>query len=66
MGSMSKGKEERKGIGWLIILGIIMIGLGLMWLLNIEWSWPIMLIIMGVVFIVWGLMSRAGLVEEKE
>jgi|GEM_PF-6999699 len=63
---MSKGKEERKGIGWLIILGIIMIGLGLMWLLNIEWSWPIMLIIMGVVFIVWGLMSRAGLVEEKE
>lgn len=64
---MSKGKEERKkGISWLVILGIIMIGLGIMWRLGIEWSWPIMLIIMGVVFIVWGLMSRAGLVEEKE
>jgi len=59
-------EEERKPVGWLIILGIIMIGLGVIWLLGIEWSWPIMLILLGVVFIVWGVLSRAGLVEEKE
>jgi len=59
---MSEGK---RGVSWLVLLGLILIGMGIIMLLGVEW-FPAILIVMGVVFLVWGLMSRAGLVEEKE
>ncbi len=57
--------EEKRGVSWLVLLGLILIGMGIIMLLGVEW-FPAILIVMGVVFLVWGLMSRAGLVEEKE
>ena len=57
--------EEKRGVSWLVLLGLILIGMGIIMLLGVEW-FPAILIVMGVIFLVWGLMSRAGLVEEKE
>ena len=57
--------EERKGVSWLIIVGILLVGMGIIYLLGLEW-FPAVLILVGVVLIVWGLLARAGMVEEKE
>ena len=57
--------RERKPMSWLILLGLILIGMGIIYLLGLEW-FPAVLILIGVVLVVWGIMSRAGLVEEKE
>ena len=57
--------EERKGVSWLVIVGILLVGMGIIYLLGLEW-FPAVLILVGVVLIVWGLMARAGMVEEKE
>lgn len=58
-------EEKRRGVSWLVIVGILLIGLGIVYLLGLEW-FPAVLILVGVVLIVWGLMARAGMVEEKE
>ena len=57
--------EERKGVSWLVIVGILLVGMGIIYLLGLEW-FPAVLILVGVVLIIWGLMARAGMVEEKE
>ena len=57
--------EEKRGVSWLVLLGLILIGMGIIMLLGVEW-FPAILIVLGVVFLVWGLLTRAGLVEEKE
>ncbi len=57
--------EERKGVSWLVFLGILLIGMGIIIALGVEW-FPAILIVLGVVFIAWGLLARAGMVEEKE
>ena len=57
--------EERKGVSWLVIIGILLVGMGIIYLLGLEW-FPAVLILVGVVLIIWGLMARAGMVEEKE
>ena len=57
--------EEKRGVSWLVLLGLILIGMGIIMLLGVEW-FPAILIVLGVVFLVWGLLSRAGMVEEKE
>ncbi len=67
---MAIEEEKRKPSGWLVIAGLLLIGLGIIYFLahflNIEWIWgPAALILVGVVLIVWALLSRAGLVEEK-
>ncbi len=58
-------EEKRRGVSWLLILGIILVGWGIICLLGLEW-FPAMLIVVGVVFIICGLLARAGMVEEKE
>ena len=60
---MSEGKK--RGVSWLVLLGLLLVGMGIMMILGLEW-FPAILIILGVIFVAWGLMSRAGLVEEKE
>ncbi|OYT52150.1 hypothetical protein B6U66_02675 [Candidatus Bathyarchaeota archaeon ex4484_135] len=57
--------EEKRGVSWLVLLGLILIGMGIIMLLGVEW-FPAILIVLGVVFLVWGLLARAGMVEEKE
>jgi len=58
-------EERKRGVSWLVLLGLLLIGMGIMIILDLEW-FPAILIILGVIFVAWGLMSRAGLVEEKE
>ena len=58
-------EERKRGVSWLVLLGLLLIGMGIMIILGLEW-FPAILIILGVIFVAWGLMSRAGLVEEKE
>jgi len=57
--------EEKRGVSWLVLRGLILIGMGIIMLLGVEW-FPAILIVLGVVFLVWGLLARAGMVEEKE
>jgi len=58
-------EEKKRGVSWLVLLGLLLVGMGIMMILGLEW-FPAILIILGVIFVAWGLMSRAGLVEEKE
>ena len=66
-------EEERKkrvGVSWLVIAGLLLVGLGIIYLLaeifHIGWIWgPAAMLLVGIVLIVWALLSRAGLVEEK-
>lgn len=60
---MAEGR--RRGVSWLVILGLLLVGWGIVSLLGLEW-FPAMLIVLGVIFIIWGFLARAGVVEEKE
>jgi len=59
------GEEKKGGVSWLVLVGVILIGLGIIYALGWEW-FPAVLILVGVVLIVWALLARAGMVEEKE
>ena len=63
-------EEKRGGASWLVIAGLLLIGLGIIYFLaeifHVGWIWgPAAMLLVGIVLIVWALLSRAGLVEEK-
>ena len=62
--------KKRAGASWLVIAGLLLVGLGIIYLLaelfHVGWIWgPAAMMLVGIVLIVWALLSRAGLVEEK-
>jgi len=64
-----RGKKHA-GASWLVIAGLLLVGLGIIYLLaelfHVGWIWgPAAMMLVGIVLIVWALLSRAGLVEEK-
>ena len=63
-------EKKRGGASWLVIAGLLLIGLGIIYFLaeifHVGWIWgPAAMLLVGIVLIVWALLSRAGLVEEK-
>jgi len=66
----SEEEKRRKGASWLLIAGLLLIGLGIIYFLaelfHVGWIWgPAAMLLVGIVLIAWALLSRAGLVEEK-
>ena len=53
------GGEEKRGYGWLILTGVVLLAMGVCTYLGIEW-WPAMLIIVGAMLVIWGVLAARG------